>query len=149
MTYAWREQYLDINLTSGEMTVKRIPRDLIEETIGGVGLAAQVVYEQVPAGAEPLSPENVLFFAAGVLSGTTWAGTGRLGHPLSQRRVLWAQEFIELYHMGPDRLPFVPLANGLRLFGNINGYKVASPAAWMTSAPWTSPQSACRSHKYL
>ncbi len=78
MTYAWREQYLDVNLTTGELVVKPIPRDLLIQTIGGVGLAAQIVFDQVPSSADPLSSENVLVFAAGPLSGTTWAGTGRL-----------------------------------------------------------------------
>jgi aldehyde:ferredoxin oxidoreductase len=78
MTYAWREQYLDVNLTTGKLLVKPISRELLIQTIGGVGLAAQMVYDQVPPSANPLSPENVLVFAAGPLSGTTWAGTGRL-----------------------------------------------------------------------
>ena len=78
MTYAWREQYLDVNLTSGELTIKPLPRELLKETIGGIGLASQLIYDHVPAEAEPLSAENVLAFVAGPLSGTTWAGTGRL-----------------------------------------------------------------------
>ncbi len=78
MTYAWREHYLDIDLTSGEISVKSLSRDLLIQTIGGTGLAAQLIYEHIPLPADPLGPENVLVFAAGPLSGTTWAGTGRL-----------------------------------------------------------------------
>lgn len=78
MTYAWRECYLDINLTKGELTVRPFSQELLIQTIGGMGLAAHLVYEHTPPDAEPFSPENVLVFAAGPLSGTTWAGTGRL-----------------------------------------------------------------------
>jgi len=78
MTYAWRGQYLEINLTSGEMVVKPIPREILFQTIGGTGLAAQMVYDHVPPGVDALSAGNVLVIAAGPLSGTTWAGTGRL-----------------------------------------------------------------------
>ena len=78
MTYAWREQYLDVNLTTGNLTAKPISRELLIQAIGGIGLAAQLVYENVHPDAEPLSEHNVLVFAAGPLSGTTWAGTGRL-----------------------------------------------------------------------
>jgi aldehyde:ferredoxin oxidoreductase len=78
MTYAWREQYLDVNLTTGHLSAKPISRELLIQVIGGIGLAAQLVYENVHTDSEPLSEHNVLVFAAGPLSGTTWAGTGRL-----------------------------------------------------------------------
>lgn len=78
ITYAWREKYLDVNLTSGKLSVKTLSRELLKQTIGGVGLAAQLVYDHVPPEADPLGADNVLVFSAGPLSGTTWAGTGRL-----------------------------------------------------------------------
>lgn len=77
-TYAWRERYLDVNLTTGELTIKPIPREVLIPTIGGVGLAAQLIYDSVPPDADPLGTDNALAFVAGPLSGTTWAGTGRL-----------------------------------------------------------------------
>ncbi|MCP4356637.1 MAG: aldehyde ferredoxin oxidoreductase family protein [Chloroflexi bacterium] len=78
MTFGWRERILDINLTSGEISVRSLPRLLYQETIGGIGLAAQLIYDNVPAVADPLGADNVLALVAGPLSGTTWAGTGRL-----------------------------------------------------------------------
>ncbi len=78
MTFGWRERLLDINLSTGQIRTVNLPRTMLSSTIGGIGLAAQLVYEAVPPTAEPLSPENVLVFAAGPLGGTTWAGTGRL-----------------------------------------------------------------------
>ncbi|MCJ7626671.1 MAG: hypothetical protein MUO76_24530, partial [Anaerolineaceae bacterium] len=78
MTYAWREQYLDVNLTTGEIFVKPLSRDVLTQTIGGTGLAAQMIYDHVPPGIEPLGPENVLAIVPGPISGTTWAGSGRL-----------------------------------------------------------------------
>ena len=41
-------------------------------------MAAQLVFDQVPPEADPLGPDNVLVVVAGPLSGTTWAGTGRV-----------------------------------------------------------------------
>lgn len=78
MKYGWRESLLDIDLTTGEISSIVLPRSTILETIGGTGLAAQLIFDSVPPSARPLSAENVLVFAAGPLSGTTWAGTGRL-----------------------------------------------------------------------
>jgi aldehyde:ferredoxin oxidoreductase len=78
MTFGWRKQYLDINLTKGEITVRKTTHEWMVRVIGGIGLASQLIYDTVPADATPLGPENALVFAAGPLSGTTWAGTGRL-----------------------------------------------------------------------
>jgi len=78
MAFGWREQYLDVELTTGEIKIVPLSHDLLMETIGGVGLAAQLIYEHVPANAEPLSSQNALAVVAGPLSGTTFPGTGRL-----------------------------------------------------------------------
>jgi aldehyde:ferredoxin oxidoreductase len=78
MIQAWRGQYLEIDLTTGETRIIPIPIDVLTQTIGGVGLAAQLVYDHLPANIQALDPENVLVFAAGPLGGTTFAGSGRL-----------------------------------------------------------------------
>ena len=77
MTFAWRERYLEVNLTTGEVSVEPISRNLLINTIGGVGLAARLIYDFVPANADPLGPDNALVLAAGPLSGTTWPGRAR------------------------------------------------------------------------
>ena len=78
MTYGWCEQLLEVDLTRGLIQAKPLARKICLETIGGIGLAAQLIYESVPAAADPLGPDNVLVIVAGPLSGTTWAGTGRV-----------------------------------------------------------------------
>lgn len=75
---AWREQYLDVNLSTGEVWGMPLAHELCVRTIGGIGLNAHLIYENVPASAHPLSAENVLAISAGPLGGTTWAGTGRV-----------------------------------------------------------------------
>jgi aldehyde:ferredoxin oxidoreductase len=78
MAFGWREQILDVDLTQGEIQTRALPRGLYIEAIGGIGLAAQLVFDQVPPEADPLGPDNILAVVAGPLSGTTWAGTGRV-----------------------------------------------------------------------
>jgi aldehyde:ferredoxin oxidoreductase len=78
MVCGWREQVLDVDLTNREAKTLTLPHRTFIETIGGIGLAARLVYDLVPPEAEPLDPDNVLVIAAGPLSGTTWAGTGRM-----------------------------------------------------------------------
>jgi aldehyde:ferredoxin oxidoreductase len=48
------------------------------ETFGGRALTAAVVFEEVPADADPLGPANKLVFAPGLLGGTTAPNGGRL-----------------------------------------------------------------------
>ncbi len=78
MTYGWLEQILEVDLSSGEIKTLSLPRDSYIKTIGGIGLAAQLVFDYVPPEADPLGPDNTLVIVAGPLSGTTWAGTGRV-----------------------------------------------------------------------
>ena len=78
MKYGWREQILDVDLTTGQIRVLALSREIYLKTIGGIGLAARLIFDSVPTQADPLGPENVLVIVAGPLSGTTWAGTGRV-----------------------------------------------------------------------
>jgi aldehyde:ferredoxin oxidoreductase len=47
--------------------------------LGGKGIGAKVLFEEVPAGADALGPENRLVISAGPLAGTYAPGSGRLG----------------------------------------------------------------------
>jgi aldehyde:ferredoxin oxidoreductase len=69
---------LEVDLTRGQTQVQTLPREILIKTIGGIGLAAELVFDYVPPDAAPLSPDNALAIVAGPLSGTTWAGTGRV-----------------------------------------------------------------------
>jgi len=61
---------LDVDLTAE--TVKTVPldADTASKYIGGKGLGTRIVYDEVPAGTDPLAPENVIVFAAGPVTGT-------------------------------------------------------------------------------
>ncbi len=78
MAFGWREQILDVDLTQGEIQTRALSRGIYIKSIGGIGLAAQLVFDHVPPEADPLGPDNILAVVAGPLSGTTWAGTGRV-----------------------------------------------------------------------
>jgi len=98
MQYGWRGQILDVDLTRGEIQTRTLPREVYIKTIGGIGLAAQLVFDYVPPEANPLGPDNVLVIAAGPLGGTNWPGTGRVElaaqSPLTG---LWGQSSIGGY----------------------------------------------------
>ncbi|MGD0279542.1 MAG: aldehyde ferredoxin oxidoreductase N-terminal domain-containing protein [Smithella sp.] len=58
------------DLSSGTMTEKTIPDHVYEQYLFGMGLGAYILYNRIPAGADPLGPENILGFCSGFLTGT-------------------------------------------------------------------------------
>jgi len=61
---------LRVNLSSGAITEEVIPGTIAEAYVGGRGFGARYLYDEVPAGADPLGPENKLLLGAGPLAGT-------------------------------------------------------------------------------
>jgi aldehyde:ferredoxin oxidoreductase len=50
----------------------------LKKFLGGRGLASYFLYKRVPQRIDPLSPENLLIFAAGPLAGTGWPTGSRI-----------------------------------------------------------------------
>src|SRR4030067_1489741 len=61
-------QLLEIDLTTGEKQVHDVSSEM-RKFLGGRGMGAKVMWDRVPAGADPLGPENILFFGLGPLTG--------------------------------------------------------------------------------
>ena len=70
-------KYLDVDLTAGTIQDYAIPEDWQTRFIGGKGVAARLLLEELPTSASALSPENILVFATGPFQGTTVVGGGR------------------------------------------------------------------------
>jgi len=68
---------LVVDLGSRSFEERTIPEKTYERYLGGIGLAASLLYDEIPAGADPLGPENILCFASGLLTGTGSVMTGR------------------------------------------------------------------------
>jgi len=60
---------LEVDLTTRTIKVLPLPEDRARDFIGGVGLAARIMYDEIPAGADALGPENVLVSSTGPLQG--------------------------------------------------------------------------------
>jgi aldehyde:ferredoxin oxidoreductase len=65
---------LNVNLTTGEITIEHPPESLYREYIGGYGIGARMLWDRVPKGADPLGPDNMLGMFAGLLTGTPLFG---------------------------------------------------------------------------
>ena len=67
---------LNASLESGECTLEDLKPDLAQ--LGGRGLSSTIIAERVDPKADPLGPNNVCVFAAGILAGTPVPNGGRL-----------------------------------------------------------------------
>jgi aldehyde:ferredoxin oxidoreductase len=68
---------LMVDLTKGEINEEIIPDEVYEKYTSGVGLASWLLYHRIPAGADPLGPDNIIGIVAGLLTGTGALFTGR------------------------------------------------------------------------
>ncbi|HOM66675.1 MAG TPA: aldehyde ferredoxin oxidoreductase N-terminal domain-containing protein, partial [Brevefilum fermentans] len=57
-----------VDLDSGSFWEEAIPEKIYREYLSGLGLAAHLLYEHIPAGADPLGPENILGLVSGLLT---------------------------------------------------------------------------------
>ncbi len=68
---------LRVQLNEGDFKVDKLPQEWIRDYIGGDGFAAKLLFEEVPAGCDPLSSHNKLIMSTGPITGTLWPMSGR------------------------------------------------------------------------
>ena len=68
---------LRVDLDTGRCVDETVDEKIYETFLGGIGLATWVSHRDIPAGADPLGPDNVLGFVPGALTGTGSLITGR------------------------------------------------------------------------
>jgi aldehyde:ferredoxin oxidoreductase len=77
MNKPYMGKILMVDLSNQTMTEEAIPDRVYEQYLSGMGLGAYILYNRMPAGADPLGPENILGFCSGFLTGTGSLFTGR------------------------------------------------------------------------
>ncbi|HKA56948.1 MAG TPA: aldehyde ferredoxin oxidoreductase family protein [Candidatus Binatia bacterium] len=68
--YGWTGTVLRVNLTTKQVTKEPLREDWARDFVGGRGLGARYLSEEVNPQVDPFSPENKLIFATGPLTGT-------------------------------------------------------------------------------
>ena len=62
---------LRVNLTDKTFAEEPLPVDVARDFIGGAGFTVKYLFDEVPAGCDPLGPLNKLIFACGPFTGTS------------------------------------------------------------------------------
>jgi len=68
---------LRVNLTNEEIHEDPLPENVAKSYIGGRGLAAKILFEELNPGVDPLGPENKMVIATGLMPGIPFAGNSR------------------------------------------------------------------------
>jgi len=71
---AYNGRILSVNLTTGEIDVEELPEEMYRQHLGGYGLGARLLFDRIPADADPMGPDNILGFFPGLLTGTPLFG---------------------------------------------------------------------------
>ena len=73
----WQKQILRVNLTEGTAAIEPLNMEWANDYLGERGLATKYLYEGMDPKTDPLSPDNMLIFATGPLTGTMASTSGR------------------------------------------------------------------------
>ena len=77
MSKGYWGKILRVNLSTREISVDEHDEKFYRTYLGGKGIVAHYLMKEVPPGCDPLGPDNILVFAASILTGTAIPGTAR------------------------------------------------------------------------
>jgi aldehyde:ferredoxin oxidoreductase len=78
MPYGYAGKILRVDLTTGSLSVEEPSEAVYRKYMGGSALAMHYLLNEIPVGADPLGPENVLMISVGVLTGAPISGQSRV-----------------------------------------------------------------------
>lgn len=77
MYHGYAGKYIRVNLTDMKAQVFPLQEEWQRDYLGGVGMAAKIIWDEVGKDVDPLSPDNRLIFATGPVQGTLFPPSGR------------------------------------------------------------------------
>lgn len=75
--FGWTGQRLKVYLNDGRITREEIPEHLRIDFLGGRGLNAKTLFDELKPGVDPLGPENIFIVGVGPIVGTLVPGSCR------------------------------------------------------------------------
>ena len=76
--YGWNGKLLRVDLAKGKAVPQKYDASFAKTFLGGRGFAAKILWDELKPGVDPLSPENMLIFAAGPLTALPLPSSGKL-----------------------------------------------------------------------
>ena len=73
----WMGKILEVDLTTSTTRERPLDMEMARLYLGGRGLGARLLWDEVLPGVDPLSPQNVLIFTVGPLTGTGYQTSNR------------------------------------------------------------------------
>jgi aldehyde:ferredoxin oxidoreductase len=70
MAHGYMGSILNVDLSKGTIVEEELDEQLCRDYLGGYGLGARLLYDRMPAHADPFGPDNILGFLTGPLTGT-------------------------------------------------------------------------------
>jgi len=74
--YGYAGKLLRIDLSEGKVSFEETKPEILRRFLGGVGYGVKLLYDEIAAGIDPLSPESKVVFTTGPLTGTGAPGSG-------------------------------------------------------------------------
>lgn len=78
MPHGYNGKILHVDLTAGTLTVETPPESFYRTYMGGSAMGLYYLLKEMPAGVDPLAPENVLTIFTGVTTGASVSGQSRV-----------------------------------------------------------------------
>ena len=78
MPYGYNGKILHVDLTTGDLKVKEPGEAFYRKYMGGSALGMYYALKDIPQGADPLGPDNVLVLSLGVATGAAISGQSRV-----------------------------------------------------------------------
>ncbi|HDL84851.1 MAG TPA: aldehyde:ferredoxin oxidoreductase [Candidatus Acetothermia bacterium] len=78
MPYGYNQKVLHVDLSAGKITVEEPEERIYRKYIGGSALGLYYLLHEMPGGADPLGPDNVLVISLSAITGAPISGQSRL-----------------------------------------------------------------------
>ena len=73
----WVGKIARVNLSTGNITIQDLPKELAVSYLGGRGFGARILYDEVGPEVKPFSPDNLIIMATGPLNGSKSPSSSR------------------------------------------------------------------------
>ena len=100
--FGYAGRILRVNLTDSEISDETLSEETTRNYVGGRGLAAKILFEELKPGIDPFGPENKLIFATGPMTGFPFPGNARYGvYAKSPLTGIWGEGYAAGF-FGPE-----------------------------------------------